>query len=513
MSSPVQPPAQPPYQAPPPPYRHRRSFAGPFVLIILGTVFLFGNLHMISWARLGTLFAHYWPVLLILWGIIKLIEHQQAQRDGLPARGIGAGGVFLIICIVVCGLIATQATRFNWGEIKDNLQIDDGDFDNMFGQTYNYSDQIEHDLPAGATLLRVNDEHGAVHVSAADDNKITVMVHKRVGAENQSDADKFNAESKPTLTATGGELTLNANTAGQVTGVHVGMYVRSVESDLDISVPRKMQVQITSRRGDVSVNDRDGEIDINSQHGDVSLENITGGAKLNIEKGSAKIEQVTGDVHIDGHLNEVSVSDVKGSVQMDGEFDESVRLARISKNVGFKSSRTDLEFSSLAGELDLDSDDLHAEQIVGPVHLATRSKEINLEDVTGDVRVQDANGGIEISMRSLGNVQIDDRNGDVHLSVPEKAGFRVDARTRDGEIESDFPNIKIDNNDHESTASGTVGNGASHVVINNEHDGIEIRRNQERISATPAVPAAPAVPPKPGRNLPAPKSKVEPTEN
>ncbi|HTU41199.1 MAG TPA: DUF5668 domain-containing protein, partial [Candidatus Aquilonibacter sp.] len=68
MSSPVQPPAQPPYQAPPP-YRHRRSFAGPFVLIILGTVFLFGNLHMISWARLGTLFAHYWPVLLILSGI------------------------------------------------------------------------------------------------------------------------------------------------------------------------------------------------------------------------------------------------------------------------------------------------------------------------------------------------------------------------------------------------------------------------------------------------------------
>ncbi|MFY9977201.1 MAG: DUF5668 domain-containing protein, partial [Candidatus Sulfotelmatobacter sp.] len=316
MSSPVQPPPQPPYQAPPPPYRHRRSFAGPFVLIILGIVFLFGNLHMISWARLGTLFAHYWPVLLILWGIIKLIEHQQAQRDGLPARGIGAGGVCLIICIVICGLIATQASRFNWGEIKDNLQIDDGDFDNMFGQTYNYSDQIEQDIPAGATLLRVNDEHGAVHVSAADDNKITVMVHKRVGAENQSDADKFNAESKPTLTATGGELTLNANTAGQVTGVHVGMYVRSVESDLDISVPRKMQVQITSRRGDVSVDDRDGEIDINSQHGDVSLENIAGNAKLNIEKGSAKIEQVTGDVHIDGHLNEVSVSDVKGSVQM-----------------------------------------------------------------------------------------------------------------------------------------------------------------------------------------------------
>ena len=78
MSSPL----QTPVQAPLPPRRPRRSIAGPFVLIVLGIVFLFGNLHMLSWARLGTWFAHYWPVLLILWGVIKLIEHQQAQRDG-----------------------------------------------------------------------------------------------------------------------------------------------------------------------------------------------------------------------------------------------------------------------------------------------------------------------------------------------------------------------------------------------------------------------------------------------
>ncbi|MFY9908997.1 MAG: DUF4097 family beta strand repeat-containing protein [Candidatus Sulfotelmatobacter sp.] len=507
MSSPAQSSVQPPVQAPPP-YRHRRSFAGPMVLIILGIVFLFGNLHILSWGRLGTLFAHYWPVLLILWGIIKLIEHQQAQRDGLPARGIGAGGVFLIICIVVCGLIATQASRFNWGEIRDNLQIDDNDFDNMFGQSYNYDNQLERALTPAITSLRVEDDHGAVRVSAGNDNKITVTVRKRVGAESQSDADRYNGKTMPLLTVAGNTIVLDAKT--QAAGDH------PVASDLDISIPRKMQLQITSRRGDVSVVGRDGEVDINNQRGDVSLEDVSGNTKLNLDKSSAKIEQITGDVHIDGHLNEVSVTDVKGSVQLDGEFGESVKLARISKNVGFKSSRTDLEFSSIAGELDLDSDDLHAQQLAGPVHLATRSKEINLEDVSGDVRVQDANGGVEVSMHSLGNVQIEDRNGDIHLSVPEKAGFHLDARTRDGEIESDFPEIKIDNNDHESTASGTVGNGASHIVINNEHNGIEIRKNTARASAAPAVPATPAtpaVPAKPGRNLPAPKSKVEPTEN
>jgi DUF4097 and DUF4098 domain-containing protein YvlB len=143
--------------------------------------------------------------------------------------------------------------------------------------------------------------------------------------------------------------------------------------------------------------------------------------------------------------------------------------------------------------------------------LTTRSKQIRLEDVSGDVRLQDSNGGIDVSMRSLGNVQIDSRNGDVQLSVPDKAGFRVDARTRDGEIQSDFPELKIENGDHEGTATGSVGNGTSHIVINNEHDGIEIRK----VSATaaPATPATPSTPAKPAKSLPAPKAKVEPTDN
>ena len=501
MSSPVSYPVPPPVQAPLPP-RRRRSFAGPVVLIILGIVFLLGNMHLLSWARLGTWFAHYWPLLLILWGVIKLIEHQQAQRDGLPSRGIGAGGVCLVILIVICGLIATQASRFNWGEIRDNMGIDGSDLDNVFGQTYSFDDHLEQDIPPAVTSLRVSDDHGAVRVSVADDKKITVVIRKRVGAESQNDADKYNQQTKPQITLAGNLMVLDAKAQA---GNH------SVQSDLDISIPRKMELHITGRKGDVSVNGRDGDVEIAAQHGDVSVEDVNGNIKLNLEKSSAKVEQVTGDVHIDGRLNEVSVMDVKGSVQLDGEFEESVKLARITKNVAFKSSRTDMEFSRIDGELDLDSDDLHADKITGPVHLTTRSKQIRLEDVSGDVRLQNDNGGVEVSMRSLGNVQIDSRNGDVQLSVPDKAGFRVDARTRDGEIQSDFPELKIDNGDHEATASGSVGNGAAHIVINNQHDGIEIRKASA--AASPAVPAPPATPTRPAKALPAPKSKVEPTDN
>jgi hypothetical protein len=473
------------------------------VLIVLGTIFLLGNMHLLSWARLGLWFANYWPVLLIIWGVIKLIEHQQAQRDGLPSRGIGAGGVFLVIVIVFFGLIATHVARFHWDEIRNNIGIDDSDLDNIFGQTYNFDDHLEQDIPPAATSLRVNNDHGAVRVSTANDNKITVVVRKRVGAESQSDANKYDQQTKPQITVAGNVIVLDSRI--HAAGDH------SVESDLDISIPRKMELHIVGRRGEISVTGRDGEVEINNQHGDVSVEDVNGNVKLTLEKSSAKIEQITGDVHIDGRLNEVSVTDVKGAVQLDGEFQESVKLARITKNVAFKSSRTDLEFSSLAGELDLDSDDLHADKITGPLHLTTRSKQIRLVDVSGDVRLQNDNGGIELSLRSPGNVQIDSRNGDVQLSLPDKAGFRIEARTRDGEIQSDFSEVKIENGEHEASASGTVGNGAAHIVINNQHDGIEIRKASA--TAASAAPAPPAPPAKPAKTLPAPKAKVEPTDN
>jgi DUF4097 and DUF4098 domain-containing protein YvlB len=503
------PPVQYPVQPPLPPRRYRRSFSGPFVLIVVGLVFLLGSLHLISWMRLGTLFARYWPALLILWGVIKVIEYQQAQREGVPARGIGAGGVMLVVAIVFFGLIATQAERAreHWPNIRDHFNIDDGDLDNIFGETYNFNDRLEQDIPAAVTSLRVSDDHGAVHVSATDEHKITVVVRKRVGADNQTDADKYNKETPPTITLAGNVMILEAGThsATHAAGDH------PVQSDLDISIPRKMEVHVTGRRGDVSVTDRNGDVEIASQHGEVSVEQVIGNVKLNLEKSSARVEQITGDIHITGRLNEVTVADVKGAAQLDGEFGESVKLSRISRNVSFKSSRTDMEFSRIDGELNLDSDDLHADQVTGPVHLTTRSKQIRLEDVSGDVRVQNENGGVEISMRSLGNVQIDNRNGDINLSVPEKAGFHVDARTHDGEIQSDFPELKIENNNREAKASGSVGNATSHIVLNNEHEGIEIRRASARAMLAPVVPPVP--PAKPGRSLPPPKAKVEPTEN
>jgi len=473
-----------PVQGPPP--RRHHSFTGPLVLIIVGIVFLMGTMGMLNWFSLGQWFAHYWPVLLIVWGIIKLIEYERAKREGVRSAGLGAGGIFLLLLLIVFGLMATQASRFNWEALRDQIDANGGDFP-FFGHTYNYEDQVQHAFPAGSSL-RVVDDRGAVNLTISTDDQIHVMVHKRVTAERQEEADKWNAGTKPQITVSGNELTVNADTQGA--GDH------PVTSDLEISVPRKAAAMIATRHGDVSVLGRDGDIDISSQHGDVSVSDINGKVNLNLDHSSARVSQVASDVTIEGRADDVSIEDIKGAVHLNGDFTESVKLAKIAKPVSFKSARTDMEFSKLDGDLDLDSGDLEVNDITGPVRLETRAKDIRVSGVSGDLRLQDQDGAVEVHVTKVGSMEVDNRQGDIQIYLPDRASFQVDAHARNGEIHSDFSELKISNTDDEGTASGSVGSGGPRLTLTNEHGTIEIHKGST-VAEVPAAPHAPKAPASP----------------
>jgi DUF4097 and DUF4098 domain-containing protein YvlB len=471
-----------------PPIRHRRSLSGPIILIAIGGIFLLGTMGVLNWGNLAHWFAHYWPVILIVAGIIKLIEYQAAQREGTRVSGIGAGGVFLIIMVVFLGLLSTQASRFNWGELRDHMDIDDSDF-TLFGQKYTYEDRLAEAFPAGSAL-HVNDIRGAVNVSAGNDDQIHVSVHKRINADSAAEAEKWNAGTKPQISVSGGVVTLNAN--NQAAGDH------GIATDLDITIPRKAPLTISTRSGDVSVVGRDGDVQVSAQHDDVTATDINGKVSLTLERSSARISQISSDVSLEGRANDVSVEDVKGAVHLDGEFMESVKLSRLAQGVTFHSSRTDLQFFRLNGDLDLDSGDLQASDVIGPVRLSTRAKDVRLTGVAGDVRLQDENGSVELHMSKLGSVQVENRKGDVQIYVPDKAGFQVDARSRGGDVETDFDGLKVDNREDQATATGTVGGGGPHLVVTNEHGTIEIRKGST-VAEAPAAPSTPASPKAPRR--------------
>jgi len=468
-----------------PPYRPQRSISGPLILIAVGLVFLLATRHVLSLHSVWMWFGHYWPVLLIVLGLIKLVEHYQAQRTGTRSSGVGVGGAFLIVMLVVFGLIATQTSRVDWEALRNGMHMDDdSDWGWFEGHAYTYDDHLEQDFPAGA-MLRVTDTRGAVNITTSDSAKIQVGVRKTIRAESQNEADRWNGNTKPDIKVSGNTVTLNANTQGA--GDH------SVTIDLDISVPRNVAVNITNRSGDVSVLGRDGDVEISNQKGDVSVTDVKGKVTLSLENSSARISQITGDVSAEGRMKEVSLDTIKGAARLNGDFTENVDLSKISKTVTLKSARTDIEIAKLDGDLSLDSHDLRASTVTGPFRLLTKFKDIRLEGVSGDLRLENEDGAVEVQMTKMGAVQIDNRRSDISIYLPDKAAFQVNAQTKNGEIESDFTGLNVSNGDERATASGSVGGGGPRLVVNNEHGAIEIRK-RSMIAEKPERPEKPEKP-------------------
>lgn len=466
MASPYTPPTSP-LPPPPPVYRYRRSLTGPLILIVIGLVFLLRNMgmHLPVWHFFG----RFWPLLIILWGVIALIEHFTALQQGYRTRSLGGGGIFLLILIVIAGLAAHHSSDVNWEGMRDQMQIDD-DLGGMFGTAFTFDDTLEQAFPAKASL-RIVCDRGAINVTPSDGNTIRVVVHKKLYAKGQEDANKYNEGSKPQISVNGTSVLLNANTNGA--GDH------GVQTDMDIFVPRDAMVDVASKRGDVSISDRKADVKLTVQRGDITLAEVAGGAKMNLDKGSIHAANVTGDVEVEGRVDNVTLEDIKGSVRLTGDFFNDIRLSKITKAVEFKSARSDITLASVPGDLEISGDSLRATDIGGPMRFVTRSKDIHLEGVTGDVEVENANGDIEVHPANklpMGKMMVTGKRGDISLVLPANAGFQVDATTRKGDITSDFGALKIDSSGGGSHATGTVGNGASKLQINSDTGDIRITK-------------------------------------
>src|SRR5262249_61186173 len=90
-------------------YRRPRSMAGPVILVAVGVMFLLMNMHVMSWPRVGFFFATWWPLLLILFGVIRVVEYAIARSHGGPAPRLGGGGIFFLILFVFIWLSAPRA--------------------------------------------------------------------------------------------------------------------------------------------------------------------------------------------------------------------------------------------------------------------------------------------------------------------------------------------------------------------------------------------------------------------
>ncbi|HSA92066.1 MAG TPA: DUF4097 family beta strand repeat-containing protein [Terriglobales bacterium] len=471
MSAPNPAPASAPAPAP----RYRRSFVGPLLLILVGVLFLLRNMGYPL--PLFELFARYWPLLIILWGVSKLIDYYQAQREGYTPRGIGAGGTFFLIILVLCGLTASAAWKYGdrWRDMRGDIEFGD-EFPEIFGRRYEFTDAIQQPFPANGQL-KVAYDRGDIKVVPGEPDVLHVNVKKVVYASSQSEADKNRDILTPKITVNGDVVTIETNQG----------WSGPDRLDLEISLPAKAPVDLMTLRGDIEVISREAPVKVKTNRGDITLTEIKGNAEAEFRRGDLRAERITGNLSVEGRGSEVQASDIGGTFTLRGEFSGPLTFARIAKTARFKSSRTDFEVAKIDGEITFDSGDLRGHGVAGPSRILTRSYDVHLDDLAGDLTLENRNGevGVHIARLPVGNISIDNSKEPIQIWLPRGATFRLDASADRGDIDTDFRELVVSRQDRSSRAAGSVGSGGGHIRLNADRGSIEIRHGGESSGANP----------------------------
>lgn len=481
------------YYGPPP---RRRSIAGPLLLIAIGVIFLMRNLGFPI--PIFEDFARWWPLLLLVLGLVRLAEYFYARSSGHPTPYMGGGAVFLMIVIICAGLSMSA-----WVHGRDHIHLGSGDdfqlddnFLHLFGDEYSYNGELSTAMPENGAL-RVNCERGNVTVNQWDQPQIKVEWRKRMFASSQREADSTNESTTPRLQTNGTVVDLQGNTQG------AGK--KGVATDMDIYLPAKANVEVYVDRGEVNINQRTGYVKLAAQRGDVVVDQITGDARLTVHKGSLHATNIGGSVTLDGRLDDLMLDTIGGTIQVNADIFGDTHLGRLQKGIAIRTSRTTLEIAKLDGELSMDSGDLKANDLVGPVTLTTRTKDVEIQNIKGDLHINDDHGDITLengSAAALGNLDLTTHHGDVQLRLPSKANFQYALVTRHGDITNDFGGSSSSSggkSGNSSSASGTVGKGGVSVRVTSDTGNITFSKTEQTLAppAPPATPEPPAQPEKP----------------
>lgn len=481
----------------------RRSIVGPLVLLALGIVLLFEQTGRLSWAQSLAWYARWWPVVLIVAGIILMIEwlfDQQSHEDnGQPPRThvLGAGMVLLLILLGIIGWSARWSeTGAAW---RDHyLRHDLGGLDHVFGESHESDASLSYTLPAGASLV-IHDPMGAVTVTGSStDGQVHLSVHKEVYAWRDSDAEARARQMQPAFSTQGSNLMLDMK------GVAQG------QADLTIEVPHTVPLTVNANHGDVHVSELHAPLTIAANSGDLDLSGVDGPvtAHVNNDDASVTARSITGSFALQGRAGDITLSNIDGAVTLQGDFFGTTHAEQINGALRFETSRTRLSVARIDGTLDVENDDLQANRLLGPVILTTRNRTIEFDDVSGPVQVTNRNGSVSVtSAAPLGPINIRNEHGSVDIGVPANSSFALDAQTRNGSIENDF-NLQPQSQQDQHWLTAAVGSGGPKVQVATSDGDITIRK-----SIAPPVPPTPPAPPKISMTPAAPQTPSAPASS
>ncbi len=478
-------------------YTHRRgSIFWALTLIAVGGLFLYQNFNPVihPWQ----IIAKFWPILIIFWGLSKLIDYIQAQAhpETAPPTLFSGSEVILLLLILVLGTLVSRFVLRPWHEWPRaiGVNVDDEDFAGLFLNSFTYTKTVSQVVRPQPHLVLVN-RWGDVEVGGGKRSDVEAVVKETIRAENDAEAKKLSDQLKYEIVEQAGHYQFRSNRDS------LPNRGRAVRLDITLHLPTAASTDITAERGEISLEGLQGDQTLTASHGDLRVSQVAGLVRAHKSGGLTEIRDVKGSVELEGRGHDVEITGVTGTVTVNGEYPGTVQFRNVTQTLRFTSSRTDLTVQRLKGQLSMEMGSLEASDVEGPFEISTREKDINLTGFKHSVKIADTNGSISLrtAVAPTHPIDVDSKKGEIELTLPPNSSFVIEATSRHGDVESDFsaPNLKITKEGDSPSITGSYGKGGPTIRLMTAYGTVRLGRAGGVAPAAPKAPKAPAPPAEP----------------
>jgi Putative adhesin/Domain of unknown function (DUF5668) len=432
------------------------------LLILLGILFLAARSN--PDLRFWHLFWHYWPVLIILWGFAKLIDHVSAQQSGRTKPPLVTGpeaALMVLVVFVLGGMAIYSKIREKNPDLEINL--------NMFNEKASQNvDVPARNIPAGSRITLVT-QRGDITCHVGDGDELRVNGNETAAESSESAARDRLKDVRVVI-----EETRDGYLVHPVNQEERG----SVTVDLDITLPKSVSVNATTQHGDINISGISGKVTATTQHGDVEIHNVNSDVSAELNKGAVRINDIVGNVSVNGHGDEVDVSDITGDMSVNGEFFGPVTIRNVSKTTRYDSQKANISLERMNGRLALESGQIEISDVMGTARIHTSNKDLDVENVGGKLEINDVHGDIKVgyAQAPTQDISIANESGEVELTLPDKSNFQVSASSKGGEVDSDFDGSS-DTQGDTPRFNAKIGTGVPKITITTTFGTIHIRKS------------------------------------
>src|SRR5437899_230928 len=264
------------------------------LLLFVGLLLL---LHNYRGLGIVSVLGHWWPLILILWGAIKLYERTTAHQSGDPeAARIRGSEVFLVLGLLsLLGIVV--AADFFRQEVPGRIREWGNNFD------FDMEELAPRSVPADARIT-IRSVRGNISVRSSDEAQIRISGRKNARAWSGNDARQI-------ADRAGIEIAQNGD-GYEVRPTGSGASDSRVSLDLDVAVPKKASLTVRSEKGDITVADMAKPVSVTNGVGDIEIRGTAGDVSIDTRKSDIKVSDTNGNIKISGHGGDVSGSGATG---------------------------------------------------------------------------------------------------------------------------------------------------------------------------------------------------------